>query len=167
LEVAVGLETVHPDVLPRLNKRMTLAQFRSAAEWLAEHGMALRVFLMVRPPWLTEAEGVEWACRSLDFAFDCGASACTLIPARDGNGAMERLAEAGEWAPPKIESLERALEYGVLLGRGRVFVDLWDVERFTRCAACAPARTARLREMNDSQAVPPALVCPACGGEGR
>jgi hypothetical protein len=129
--------------------------------------MALRVFLMVRPPWLTEAEGVEWACRSLNYAFTCGATACTLIPARDGNGAMERLREAGEWAPPEIESLERALEYGVRLGRGRVFADLWDVKHFARCETCAPLRIARLREMNDSQAVPPAVVCAACGGEGR
>src|SRR5947209_14294878 len=30
LEVALGLETVHPDVLPRLNKRMTLDDFAGA-----------------------------------------------------------------------------------------------------------------------------------------
>jgi hypothetical protein len=165
LEVAVGLETVHPEVLPRLNKRMTLAQFRSAAQWLAEHGMALRVFLMVRPPWLTEEEGVEWARRSLDYAFDCGAGVCTLIPARGGNGAMEALAAAGEWAPPGIGSLERALEYGVSLRRGRVFADLWDIERFARCAACGPARIARLREMNDTQSAPGPVACPACAEE--
>ena len=31
LEVAMGLETVHPGVLPRLNKRMTLERFGEAA----------------------------------------------------------------------------------------------------------------------------------------
>ena len=37
LEVAMGLETVHPEVLPRLNKRMSLDQFARAAEFLVEH----------------------------------------------------------------------------------------------------------------------------------
>ena len=89
LEVAMGLETVHPEILERLNKRMTLDQFRRAADFLQEHAIALRVFILVRPPWLSEEEGVEWANRSLDFAFDCGASVCSLIPTRAGNGAME------------------------------------------------------------------------------
>src|SRR5262249_13617703 len=34
LEVALGLETVHPSVLERLNKRMTIDDFRRAAERL-------------------------------------------------------------------------------------------------------------------------------------
>ena len=34
LEVAMGLETVHPNVLPRLNKRMTLDQFSLSANLL-------------------------------------------------------------------------------------------------------------------------------------
>jgi radical SAM enzyme (TIGR01210 family) len=38
LEIAMGLETVHPEVLPRLNKRMTLNQFTRAAAFLQAHG---------------------------------------------------------------------------------------------------------------------------------
>jgi radical SAM enzyme (TIGR01210 family) len=160
LEVAMGLETAHPQVLERLNKRMTLEQFRTAAEALRREQIALRVFILVRPPWLSEAEGVEWARRSLDFAFDCGASACALIPTRDGNGAMEARAEAGEWAPPSLASLERTLEYGLSLGRGRVLADLWDIERFARCPDCSPARMERLRRMNEAQAAQPPVSCP-------
>ena len=29
----------------------------------------MRAFILVRPPFLTDAEGLEWAKRSLDFAF--------------------------------------------------------------------------------------------------
>src|SRR5439155_326472 len=83
-----------------------------------------RVFILVRPPWLTEGEGVHWAKRSLEFAFDCGAAACSLIPTRTGNGAMEALAAAGEFSPPSLRSLEAALEYGLALCQGRVFADL-------------------------------------------
>jgi archaeosine synthase beta-subunit len=163
LEVAMGLETAHPKVLERLNKRMMLDDFARGASFLAEHGIALRVFILLRPPFMSEAEGLEWACRSLDFAFDCGASVCSLVPTRSGNGALDSLAAAGEFAPPSLASMEAALEYGVLRGRGRVFVDLWDAERFATCSACACARLARLREINGTQTVLPAVPCSECG----
>src|SRR6202167_4699393 len=41
LEVAMGLETVHPAILPRLNKRMSLRQFADAADFLRNHAMDL------------------------------------------------------------------------------------------------------------------------------
>lgn len=164
LEVAMGLETVHPEVLERLNKRMTLATFRRAAEFLAEHGIALRVFILVRPPWLTEAEGLEWAKRSLDFARECGASVCSLIPTRGGNGAMETLAASGEYSPPTLASLEAAAEYGLSLGAGRVFADLWAIDAIPRCPSCAAARIDRLRVMNATQSVPPPIICLDCRG---
>ncbi|PYK97060.1 MAG: hypothetical protein DME19_17605, partial [Verrucomicrobia bacterium] len=46
LEVAMGLETAHPQVLEKLNKRMTLDQFRRAAEFLRKNELALRVFIL-------------------------------------------------------------------------------------------------------------------------
>ena len=165
LEVAVGLETVHPDVLARLNKRFTVADFERAAAFLAAQDIALRVFLLLRPPFLTEREGVLWAKRSLDAAFNGGASVCCVIPTRAGNGAMEALAASGDYAPPTLPSLEAVQEYGLGLERGRVFSDLWDVERFYTCA-CSPTRTARLGEMNRTQATPPAVACARCEQSG-
>lgn len=161
LEVAIGLETVHPEALQRLNKRFTVETFRRAADFLARNGIDLRVFLLVRPPFLTEQEGVEWACRSLDEAFACGASACALIPTRVGNGAMEALQVSGAFAPPLLSSVEAAQEYGLRLGRGRVFADLWDIETFFTCG-CSPARAARLEQMNRTQQLPPPVPCNAC-----
>jgi radical SAM enzyme (TIGR01210 family) len=159
LQVAMGLETVHPDVLPRLNKRMTLADFARAAGFLTANDIAVRAFILLRPPFLDEAEGIEWAKRSIDFAFNVGVECCSVIPTRPGNGAMERLAERGEFAPPRIASLESVLEYGLGLKRGRVFADLWDVEKFYSCSQCGPARAARLLRMNRTQSVPAPVVC--------
>jgi len=138
LEIAMGLETVHPEILPRLNKRMTLDQFRGAADFLRANGIDLRVFILVKPPFMREEEAVEWTARSVDFAFDCGATAITLIPTRGGNGALEELA----FAPPRLETLEAAFEYGLGVRRGRVFVDLWDVRSEDL------SRLERLRELN-------------------
>ena len=161
LEVAVGLETVHPETLARLNKQFTVGDFRQASSFLAAHGIALRVFLLLRPPFQTEAEGLEWAKRSLEAAFEAGAGTCCVIPTRGGNGAMEALARQGSFAPPSLVSLEAVQEHGLALGRGRVFADLWDVEKFYACS-CSPARAARLAEMNRTQRVPPPFVCDAC-----
>jgi archaeosine synthase beta-subunit len=162
LEVAVGLETVHPVVLERLNKRFTVEDFERAAAFLKHRAIDLRVFLLVRPPFMTEEEGVEWACRSLDTAFGAGATACCLIPTRGGNGAMEALAVAGQFTPPSLGSLEAAMEYGLGLRRGRVFADLWDAERFYTCD-CSPRRAARLEAMNRTQSVPDPVSCDSCG----
>ncbi len=141
LQVAMGLETVHPEVLPRLNKRMTLDDFARAARFLTDHHIPVRAFLLLRPPLLDEAEGLEWARRSLDWAFAHGVECCTLIPTRAGNGAMEELQSRGLFHPPSLESLEEALAYGLSLGKGRVFADLWDVRG-------DPAALARLERMN-------------------
>lgn len=164
LEVAMGLETAHPQVLARLNKQMTLDQFTRAAEFLRRHDIALRAFILLQPPFLPEpAEALAWAHRSVQFAFDCGASVAVLIPTRGGTPALEALAAGGEFAPPKLAALEAALEQGLAGRRGRVFADLWDLERFAECPHCFPARASRLREMNLSQATRPPVVCARCG----
>jgi radical SAM enzyme (TIGR01210 family) len=164
LEVAMGLETVHPEALQRLNKRVTLEQFAAAAERLREQAIDLRVFVLVQPPFVRSDEALHWAQRSLDFAFDCNATAVTLIPTRAGNGAMEVLQEAGAFTPPDLRTFEKTVEYGVALGRGRVFADLWEIERIATCIHCRSARISRLEYINLTQSAPPILACEYCEG---
>jgi radical SAM enzyme (TIGR01210 family) len=155
LEVAMGLETIHPAILPRLNKRMTLDDFKRAAALLRAEQAAVRAFILVRPPFLTDEEGLEWAKRSLDYAFSLKVDCCTLIPTRAGNGAIEDLASQGLFAPPSLDTLEQALEYGLALRAGRVFLDLWDIDRLALQARDRSARVARLARMNLSQRLEP------------
>lgn len=167
LEMALGLETVHPEVLPRLNKGMTLDDFARAVEFLLRNEISVRAFVLLRPPFLNEAEGVEWAAKSMEIAFSLGVGCVSVIPTRGGNGIMERLAAAGQYAPPNIKSLEQSLTNGLETARlhaarPRVFVDLWDAEKFCRCPDCATARIARLAEMNLVQQVLPPIRCNAC-----
>ncbi len=157
LEVALGLETVHPDVLPRLNKQMTLDDFARAVNALHDHGVAVRAFILVRPPFLTDEEGLAWAKRSLDYAFSLNVECCSLIPTRAGNGAMEELVRIGQFAPPSLETLEQALEYGLSLRAGRVFLDLWDIGRVSPDAPDRAERLARLARMNLTQNIEPAV----------
>jgi radical SAM enzyme (TIGR01210 family) len=164
LEVAMGLETVHPDVLPRLNKRFDLPDFAKAADFLRTNEIAMRAFILVNPPFLNEEEGIEWAIKSVDFAFDCGAEVVSLIPTRTGNGAMDRLVKSGEFVSPRLSTLEAAQEQALSLRRGRVFADTWDLEKFSQCPYCLQKRRQRLHLNNLTQQLQARIQCPACGG---
>lgn len=161
-EVAMGLETVHPLALERLNKGMTLDDFRRAAHFLRQHQIALRAFALVSPPFVPVSEALPWVNRTAAFAFDCGATAVSLIPTRPGNGAMDILARNGDFTPPELDTLERALDQCLALAQGRVFADLWDLERFSNCPDCFPRRRARLQAANRDQMCQPAISCPRC-----
>lgn len=163
LEVAMGLETVHPEVLPRLNKGMTLDDFSRAVDFLLRHEIGVRAFILLRPPFLSEIQGVEWAIKSLEYAQSLGVGCCAIIPTRGGNGIMERLAASGDFKPPTVRSLEQVLEHGIAFGRGRVLADTWDIERFCDCPRCGPLRATRIRAMNLSQRCEPAIQCSHCG----
>ena len=171
LEVAMGLETAHPETLARLNKRMTLDQFASAAEFLRSNQIALRAFILVKPPFQTAEEALEWCQRSVEFAIDCGATAISLIPTRFGNGALEALAESAQFSPPTLNLFETAVEQALGFctsrithhaSRCRIFADLWDLERFSPCSTCFPARRDRLRRMNLAQTLERPVSCEQC-----
>jgi len=153
LQVALGLETVHPRILRKLNKRMTREDFEQTVRFLSRHEILSRAFILLKPPFLSESEGIHWAERSIDFAFGAGIECCTVVPVRAGNGAMEYLMENGFFTLPDISSLETVLEYGIARKAGRVFADVWDLGLFSGCDKCIDARTSRLIEMNLNQAI--------------
>ena len=166
LEVAIGLETANPDVLDALNKRFTVDDFKAAAEALRRRGVAVRVFLLVSPPFIADAEQDAWLIRSIDVAFQAGVSVVSLVPTRSGNGAMEALAATGQFHEPSLADVERSLTVALAgaRGRGRVFVDLWDLPRFASCATCLESRTARLHSTNLTQTIARSSArCTDCG----
>ena len=96
------------------------------------------------------------------------AAVAVLIPTRGGNGAVEELAREGLFQPPTLRTLETAFERSLDWARGRlrVFADAWDLERFSRCPACAGPRRERLERMNLSQEQEPGPFlggCRQCG----
>jgi radical SAM enzyme (TIGR01210 family) len=157
----MGLETINPEILRKLNKRMTLEDFKNSVSYLKQNNISSRAFVLLRPPFLTESEGIYWAERSIDYAFGVGVECCTVIPVRPGNGAMDLLLKNGHFTPPDIHSLETVLEYGIGLNKGRVFADIWDLDQFSSCKKCIDQRTARLIGMNLSQKIlnPEKCIC--------
>lgn len=160
LQVAIGLECVNINVIENLNKRMTLDDFTGSVSFLLDNDIFTRAFILLRPPFImSERDGIFWAERSIDFAFDAGVECCVIIPVRGGNGIMEKLAEKGLFSPPGIKSLEKVLEYGIEKQAGRVFADIWDLKLFSKCDKCHTAKTDRITGMNLTQRLLPDVKC--------
>jgi radical SAM enzyme (TIGR01210 family) len=166
LEVAMGLETVHPEALPRLNKQASLADFAAATQRLRKAAIGVRAFVLVGAPFVPPGEAAHWAVRSAAWALEQGVDVVALIPLRGGNGELERLAAASAFRPPTLRDLETALEGALRLGRGVVLADLWDAARLPGCPVCHTARTHRLARMNRTGRIEAPVGCDACGGEG-
>ncbi len=148
LEVAMGLETVHPEAHERLNKRTSPGDFARAAARLRGMGVGVRLFLLTRPPFIPRAEALGWLLRSVDFALDAGGDPVVVIPTRPGNGAMERLRLAGEWDEAPLEWLEQAVIRGRAKGGGRVLADTWGLESRALQEPSVGALLARLKRLN-------------------
>ncbi len=160
LEIAMGLETIHPDVLPRLNKQLSQEDFKLAAQFLSSHGIDMRTFILLNPPFLTdEKESIEWTIKTVQFAFDCGVDCCSIIPTRPGNGMMEILQEQGHYVPPSLSALEEVFEKSLELKQGLVFVDSWDIGFLSKCPHCFEARKNRLNQMNLEQKKYQPIAC--------
>ncbi|HEX2716975.1 MAG TPA: hypothetical protein VHM67_04795 [Gemmatimonadaceae bacterium] len=163
LEVAIGLETIHPAAMRALNKRIDLARFDTAASYLATHSIDLRVFVLLGAPRVPAAESVEWTVRAVRHAAERGAAVVSIIPVRGGNGEMERLQGAGDFVPPTLLQLEEALDRCADVAGAVVTADLWDVDKLPGCERCRAARVARMRVMNVEGVRPPRVACEACG----
>jgi hypothetical protein len=159
LEIAMGLETVDPEVLPRIKPSMTLDDFENAARLLTDNGIDMRAFILLGPPGHFGTERTDWAKRSIDHAFAMGVGCCVVIPVRPGNGIVDALAAQGLYSRTNLAELQSVVEYGIRLGRGRVFADLWDIEWFAACPHCSGARAAALEQMNLMQCPPPPTDC--------
>lgn len=162
LEVAVGLETIAPSAIAQLNKRLDLPAFERGAGWLADHGMDLRVFVLLGVPYVPAAESVEWTVRAVEYAARCGAALVAIIPVRGGNGELERLAALGEFTAPTLEQLEETLDRCRHLTGTAVTADLWDAERLDACDRCRAARVHRLGRLNLGRGAEPRVDCTAC-----
>jgi archaeosine synthase beta-subunit len=162
LEVAIGLETIHPIAAAQLNKRLELERFDWAARFLSDNGIDLRVFVLLGAPYVPSNEAIEWTVRTVEYAVERGASVVSIIPVRGGNGEIERLQALGHFVPPTLSQLEGALERCLQLTPTVVTADLWDVERLPSCEQCRAERVERLRRMNVTGAAQLRIACAAC-----
>lgn len=168
LEVAMGLETVQPEALALLNKQVTIEETRRATLTLVEQGIDVRLFVLLRPPGLTESAAIESCLASIEAARDWGARHVSIIPVRSGNGAMEHLERSGHFQPPLAASLELVLQSSLAKSPMIVTADTWDWSQLRGlCPACSIRRRTAIEQANltqRSQTLPLCEHCTHCNG---
>lgn len=164
LEVALGVETVQPGMLRRLNKGMDRTHVDRAIDFLVRHAVDVRAFVLVGLPWNFPRETIPWTILTIKHLQRLGVRHISLIPLRLGNGWMERLAEQGQFHPPAFHMVEEL--FGRLLEQRQssvITLDLWDWPRTAADCPCLSRRYDRLAKMNLQQRLSGQIVaCPSC-----
>ena len=131
LEIAMGVETIHPVALERINKGCSREDIVRAATFMRSLGIDLRAFILLNPPFLTDQSEIrEWCLKSVKFAFENGFQTVTVIPVRSGNGMMDKLLDQGQATRPDLSMLLDVVLEAQSWKLGRVMADLWDIESF-------------------------------------
>ena len=162
LEVAMGLETIHPIALAESNKRLQLSRFDRAVSFLRQNEIDVRAFVLLGAPYVPAAEAVEWTVRTVEYAVQRGARVVSIIPVRGVIGELARLEVLGQFTPPTLGQLEDALSAAQRFADAVVTADLWDIERLASCEVCRVERVERLRHANLTGQFDSRSYCSAC-----
>lgn len=109
-EVAIGLESANDKVLKyAINKNMTIADFDRAASAVKSAGARLRSYVLLKPPYLTEAEAIEDAVSTAKHAA-LKSDTISINPVNVQKGTIvERLWRSWSYRPPWLWSVVEVL----------------------------------------------------------
>ncbi|MFF4607850.1 radical SAM protein [Streptomyces sp. NPDC001339] len=116
LEVGIGLQSSDDLVRETLvNTRVSRAAFERAVVAMRQLGVRPKIYLMIKPPLLTEAEAITDVVESVDYVRALGIEGVTLCPTRVSRDTVAwQLWNAGHYQPPNlwtvVEAVRRAHE---------------------------------------------------------
>ncbi len=161
LEVAMGLESIHPNAIAALNKGMSLDDFDRAVERCHDFGIDVRVFVLLHPPGIAIDESIEWTWKAVAYAFERHVRHVSIIPVRAGNGWIDSLIETGEYRLPTVSMLRTLIAfYGNCDWRvplsSVIEFDLWDWDNLKGgCSVCRVLLKDHLARCNLTQEIEP------------
>jgi hypothetical protein len=169
LEIGIGLQSA--DVLVRetlVNTRISRVSFERALSVMASLGVDPKIYLMLKPPFLTDGEAVTDVVESVAYLTGLGVQGMTLCPTRvSRNTVAWELWRAGQYTPPNlwtaVESIRRvhdqlAVRVACVNLRGTDFESVFP----DGCPECAdPVVDALMRfgETNDAGDLPQDCAC--------
>jgi hypothetical protein len=120
--VALGLESSDDEVLRRsIRKGFTVADYVKAAETLKRHSIPIRTYLLLKPPFMTEARAIRDTTASIEFARQYSES-ISINPVNVQSGTIiEEMWRRGDYRSPWIWSLVDVLKAGWKSGGPRLF----------------------------------------------
>lgn len=142
VELAIGLETV--DDRRRaicINKGFTLRQYDRAAGVVTKH-LALRTYVLLKPPFYSEAEAADDAVATIRHAFAAGSATVSLEPCTlQAYTLAEYLAACGLYRPPWLWTVVDVLRRTA--GLGKIVVGMF---QFYPTPTLVPHNCARCNE---------------------
>ncbi len=108
--VALGLESANDEtLLYRINKGFRVEDYKMAAELLNEHGIKVKTYVLLKPPFMTERMAIEEAISSIEFASRYS-EVVSLNPMNIQNYTLvEYLWRRGEYRAPWLWSVVEVL----------------------------------------------------------
>lgn len=113
LEVAIGLESANDRVLrDSINKGFDFASYKKAAQTIIASGARLKTYLMLKPPFLTEAQAIEDCVASVRALKELGLPQTISINPMNIQAftLVEQMFDAGEYRPPWLWSVVEVLK---------------------------------------------------------
>lgn len=104
LEIGIGLQSSDDLVRETLvNTRISRVSFERAIKTMSEFGVIPKIYLMIKPPLLTDAEAVTDVLDSVGYVHSLGVDGVTLCPTRvSRNTVAWQLWQAGNYQPPNL-----------------------------------------------------------------
>jgi len=122
LEVAIGLESAQDSVREHcVRKGFTFDDYLKAAHSLEGLGVPLRTYLLLKPPFLTEAEAIEDTVRSIQLVRGMSESISINPVNVQRDTLVDWLWRRGDYRPPWWWSLIQVLEKTFVEGGPRIF----------------------------------------------
>jgi radical SAM enzyme (TIGR01210 family) len=169
LEIGIGLQS--SDTLVRetlVNTRISQVSFERALACMQRLGVLPKVYLMVKPPFLTDGEAITDVVSSVDYLTSLGISGITLCPTRvSRNTVAWELWQAGLYSPPNlwtvVESIRRvherlAVRVACVNLRGTDFESVFP-DACPRCADAVVDALMEFGETGDPKSLPDDCSC--------
>ncbi len=110
LTVAIGLESTSDKVRSIINKGFSINEFKASLEILTRLEVGIKVYLLVKPPLLREAEAIIDVERSIKHLSKMNVDVISLNPCTVHKGTLtELLWKKGDYRPPWLWSLVKII----------------------------------------------------------
>lgn len=108
--IAIGVESANDEIIARsINKGSSFNKFVTAAKTSKEQGFEVRSYLLLKPPFMSEAEAVDDCMRSIALVAPYSTDISVNPMNIQKNTLVEYLWKRGQYRPPRLWSLARIL----------------------------------------------------------
>ncbi|MEM4735111.1 MAG: archaeosine biosynthesis radical SAM protein RaSEA [Candidatus Thorarchaeota archaeon] len=111
VEIGIGLESFS-DVVRQVcvNKAFSLRDFESSVETTSRHGIGVRAYVLLKPPFITERDALRDSIRTIVRAAELGVTTVSLNPVNVQRSTLvEELWQRGAYRPPWLWTVVEVL----------------------------------------------------------